>query len=55
MSYGLEWKPRALKDAERLDAKYRLRVGNWRVRYALDPDAKVLTVLRVLPRGQAYR
>lgn len=85
MSYRLEWKPRALNDAERLDRKtsrrvlvalerltetghgdvtkltdvnppeYRLRVGDWRVRYSLDPAARVLTVLRVLPRGEAYR
>lgn len=85
MSYRLEWKPRALKDTERLDGKtrqrvlsaverlgetgqgdvtkltsvhppeYRLRAGDWRIRYALDPAAQVLTVLRVLPRDQAYR
>jgi mRNA interferase RelE/StbE len=66
MSFRLEWKPRALKDAEKLDRKarervlavlerlaetghgdvvrltdvnppeYRLRVGDWRVRYGLD-------------------
>jgi mRNA interferase RelE/StbE len=85
VSYRLEWKPRALKDAEKLDHKtrgrvlaamerlaetghgdvtkltdvnppeYRLRVGDWRIRYGLDPAARVLTVLRVLPRGEAYR
>jgi mRNA interferase RelE/StbE len=85
VSYRLEWKPRALRDAERLDGKtrqrvvaalerlaetgngdvtkltdvhppeYRLRVGDWRVRYGLDPADRVLTVLRVLPRGEAYR
>jgi mRNA interferase RelE/StbE len=66
MSYRLEWKPRALKDLEKLDhqtrmrvlaamerlaeagygdvtrltgvnpPEYRLRIGDWRVRYALD-------------------
>jgi mRNA interferase RelE/StbE len=85
MSYRLEWKPRALKDAEKLDqkarervlaalerlaetghgdvtkltdvnpAEYRLRAGDWRARYGLDPAARVITVLRVLPRGEAYR
>lgn len=85
MTYRIEWRPRALKDAEKLDHKtrerviaalerlaktghgdvtklkdvnppeYRLRVGDWRVRYGLDPAARVLTVLRVLPRGEAYR
>lgn len=35
--------------------EYRLRVGDWRIRFAPDPEQKVLMVLRVLPRGQAYR
>lgn len=35
--------------------EYRLRVGGYRVRFARDAAAGVLTVLRVLPRGEAYR
>lgn len=42
-----------LTDVKR--AEYRLRIGDWRVRYTLDPAAGVLTVLRILPRGEAYR
>jgi mRNA interferase RelE/StbE len=34
---------------------FRLRVGDWRVRYTLDTEAEQLVVLRVLPRGRAYR
>lgn len=34
--------------------EYRLRVGDWRVRFARDPVARTITVLRVLPRGRAY-
>jgi len=33
----------------------RLRVGDWRVLLTLDLDARVLLVLRILPRGRAYR
>jgi mRNA interferase RelE/StbE len=33
----------------------RLRVGDWRVLYRIDATARTLTVLRVLPRGRAYR
>jgi putative component of toxin-antitoxin plasmid stabilization module len=33
----------------------RLRVGAWRVRFIEDPGAGTLTILRVLPRGSAYR
>ena len=35
--------------------EYRLRVGPWRVRFHLDRKAGALVVLRVLPRGKAYR
>ena len=36
-------------------AGYRLRVGDWRVLYTLDPSEKLLRVVAVLPRGEAYR
>lgn len=35
--------------------EYRLRVGEWRVRFARDAPTRTITVLRVLPRGRAYR
>jgi mRNA interferase RelE/StbE len=35
--------------------EYRLRVGDWRVRFTVDHEVKVLSVLRVLPRGEAYK
>jgi mRNA-degrading endonuclease RelE of RelBE toxin-antitoxin system len=35
--------------------EYRLRVGDWRVRFARDDEHRLLHVLRVLPRGKAYR
>jgi mRNA interferase RelE/StbE len=34
--------------------EYRLRIGDWRVRFSRD-DEQLLHVLRVLPRGKAYR
>jgi len=33
----------------------RLRVGDWRVRYTVDNGVKILSVLRVLSRGDAYK
>jgi len=36
-------------------AEWRLRVGDWRVRFHYDYDARTIHVLRVLPRGRAYR
>jgi mRNA-degrading endonuclease RelE of RelBE toxin-antitoxin system len=34
--------------------EWRLRVGDWRVRFAFDDQQRVIVVLRVLPRGRAY-
>lgn len=36
------------------DDEWRLRVGDWRVRFTRD-DEQLVHVLRVLPRGRAYR
>jgi mRNA-degrading endonuclease RelE of RelBE toxin-antitoxin system len=33
----------------------RLRAGDWRVRFERDLETGVINVLRVLPRGRAYR
>ena len=35
--------------------EWRLRVGDWRVRFRSNHPIKTLEVLRILPRGQAYR
>jgi mRNA interferase RelE/StbE len=35
--------------------EWRLRVGDWRVRFRYDHSTQTLEVLRILPRGQAYR
>jgi mRNA-degrading endonuclease RelE of RelBE toxin-antitoxin system len=34
--------------------EYRLRVGPWRVRFAWDQTAGVVTVLHIFGRGQGY-
>jgi mRNA interferase RelE/StbE len=34
---------------------YRVRVGDWRVIYAVDEEARTVTVVRVGHRGQVYR
>jgi mRNA interferase RelE/StbE len=35
--------------------EWRLRVGGWRVRLGFDDDRQTIVVLRVQPRGRAYR
>jgi mRNA interferase RelE/StbE len=43
-------------DIRRLNpTEWRLRMGNWRVRFSFDEKRHVVSVLRVLPRGRAYR
>ena len=34
---------------------FRLRVGDWRVLYTLDGEAGTMTIVAILPRGDAYR
>lgn len=42
-------------DIRKLDSlQWRLRVGDWRVRFSFDEENQVIVVLRVLPRGRAY-
>ena len=43
-------------DVKRLQdsQEYRLRVGDWRVRFERDDQQLTITVVRVLPRGRAY-
>lgn len=35
--------------------EWRLRVGDWRVRFTCRYEDRVVEVLRVVPRGKAYR
>jgi len=37
------------------DDEWRLRVGEWRVRFTRDRERRLVEVLRVMPRGRAYR
>jgi mRNA interferase RelE/StbE len=43
-------------DVKRLGGsrEYRLRVGDWRVRFERDDCQRTIIVVRVLPRGRAY-
>jgi mRNA interferase RelE/StbE len=34
---------------------YRLRVGDWRVIYKIEDEELIILVLRIGPRGEAYR
>jgi len=33
----------------------RLRVGDWRLRFKIDREQRLLTILAIKPRGDAYK
>jgi mRNA interferase RelE/StbE len=37
------------------DSLYRIRVGDWRISYAVEEDRLIVLVIEVAPRGDAYR
>ena len=37
------------------DNLYRIRVGDWRIIYAIENENLIVLVLEVAPRGRAYR
>jgi len=43
-----------VRKLEGVPDEFRLRVGDWRVRFRFDDDTGTIDVLRVLPRGRAY-
>ncbi|MGH2917077.1 MAG: type II toxin-antitoxin system RelE family toxin [Solirubrobacteraceae bacterium] len=55
---GLQSDPPA-GDVKRLTGhkppQWRLRVGDYRIRFNRDHDTRTVLILRVLPRGRAYR
>jgi len=46
--------PRAGDIRKLSSSQWRLRVGEWRVRFSFDEERRVIVILRVLPRGRAY-
>lgn len=34
---------------------YRLRVGDWRISYAIEDDRLIVLIIEIAPRGGAYR
>jgi mRNA interferase RelE/StbE len=44
-----------VKRLQEMDREWRLRVGEWRVRFTRNDQGDALIVLRVLPRSGAYK
>jgi len=47
-------RPEGCKKLEGYDNLYRMRVGDWRISYAIEDDQLIVLVIEVAPRGGAY-
>ncbi len=47
--------PAGCKKLRGYENLYRLRVGDWRLIYAIEDDELVVLVIEIAPRGEAYR
>lgn len=52
---GEDPRPRASRKLEGAEDRYRLRVGDYRVLYAIDDDTETVTVYAIAHRREAYR
>ena len=56
---GLEVDPRPMGckklEGRRFQNLYRIRVGDWRILYAIEDDRLIVLILEVVRRDQAYR
>jgi len=48
-------RPIGCKKPKGYESLWRLRVGDWRMVYAIEDDRLVVLVIEIAPRGQAYR
>ena len=52
---GTNPRPRQSHKLAESESSYRLRVGDYRVIYQVDDEAKLVTVFRIAHRREAYR
>jgi mRNA interferase RelE/StbE len=48
-------RPRGCKKLEGHDKTYRIRVGDWRISYAVEDAELIILIIEVAPRDKAYR
>lgn len=48
-------RPAGCKKLAGFDNLYRVRVGDWRISYAIEEGQLVILILEIAPRGNAYR
>ncbi len=52
---AIEPRPEGVKKLTGYDNLYRVRVGDWRIIYAIEDDRLIVLVLEISTRGGAYR
>ncbi len=52
---AIDPRPVGVKKLTGYDNLYRLRVGDWRILYAIEDDLLIVLVLEISTRGGAYR
>ena len=52
---ALDPRPHGCKKLAGMDNHYRIRVGDWRISYAVYDDRLLILVVEVAPRSGAYR
>ncbi len=55
LSLAEDPRPVGCKKLRGYENLYRLRVGDWRLIYAIEDDELVVLVIEIAPRGEAYR
>ncbi len=48
-------RPSGCKKLAGYDNLYRIRVGDWRISYAVEDDRLIVLIIEIAPRGDAYR
>ncbi len=48
-------RPTGCKKLVGYEALYRVRVGDWRISYAVEDERLIVLVIEIAPRGGAYR
>ncbi len=52
---GNDPRPMGYKKLTGYEGLYRIRVGDWRIIYAIEDNQLIILVLEISPRGGAYR
>lgn len=55
LALATEPRPPGCKKLAGYDNLYRIRVGGWRISYAVEDDQLIVLIVEVAPRGRAYR